>query len=59
MQDLLVEINAAVNKTEKYCLDNVTADMYRMRFCQIIHTGEIEMPLPPPQPNQSKKRGQR
>ena len=57
MQDLLLEINEAVNKTEKNCLDNVTADMYRIRFRQIIQTGEIEMPLPPPEPNQSKKRG--
>lgn len=57
MQDLLLEINEAVNKTEKNCLDNVTADMYRIRFRQIIQTGEIEMPLPPPEPNQSKKSG--
>lgn len=57
MQDLLLEINEAVNKTEKNRLDNVTADMYRIRFRQIIQTGEIEMPLPPPEPNQSKKRG--
>jgi hypothetical protein len=44
MQDLLLEINEAVNKTEKNCLDNVTADAYRMRFRQIIQTGDVEMP---------------
>ena len=57
MQDLLLEINEAVNKTEKNCLDNVTADAYRMRFRQIIQTGDVEMPLPAPAPDQSKKRG--
>ncbi|MDP3705947.1 MAG: IS66 family transposase [Legionellaceae bacterium] len=57
IQDLLLEINETVNKTEKNCLDNATADAYRMRFRQIIQTGEAEMPLPPPEPNQSKKRG--
>ncbi len=57
MQDLLLEINEAVNKTEKNCLDNLTADVYRMRFRQIIQTGNVEMPLPPPEPDQSKKRG--
>jgi hypothetical protein len=51
MQDLLLEMNEAMNKTEKKCLDNVTADMYRIRFRQIIQTGEIEMPLPAPEPN--------
>ncbi len=57
MQDLLLEINEAVNKTEKNCLDKATADAYRIRFCQIIQTADIEMPLPAPEPNQSKKRG--
>jgi transposase len=57
MQDLLLEINEAVNKTEKSRLDNATADAYRMRFRQMIQTGDIEMPLPPLEPNQSKKRG--
>ena len=56
MHDLLLEINEAMNKTEKKCLDNVTADMYRIRFRQIIQTGEIDMPLPAPEPHQSKKR---
>ena len=58
LQDLLFEINEAVNKTEKNCLDNNSADAYRMRFRQIIQRGEIEMPLPPLEPNQSKKKGQ-
>jgi transposase len=57
MQDLLFEINEAVNKTEKNYLDNSSADAYRTRFRQIIQVGEIEMPLPPPEPNQSKKKG--
>ena len=57
MQDLLLEINEAVNKTEKNCLDNVAADAYRVRFRQIIQTGDVEMPLPPPEPDQNKKRG--
>ena len=57
MQDHLLEMNETVNKTEKNCLDNVTADAYRKRFRQIIKTGELEMPLPPSEPNQSKKRG--
>lgn len=57
MQDLLLETNEAVNKTEKNCLDPLMADAYRIRFRQVIQTGEIEMPLPSPEPNQSKKRG--
>ena len=57
MQDLLLEINEAVNKTEKNCLDDAAANVYRMRFRQIIQTGEIEMPLPLLDPNQTKKRG--
>lgn len=57
MQDLLLEMNEAVNKTEKNCLNKVEVDAYRMRFRQIIQKGEAEMPLPPPEPDQSKKRG--
>jgi transposase len=57
MQDLLLEINEVVNKTEKNCLDEVEANAYRMRFRQMIQTGDVEMPLPPPEPDQSKKRG--
>jgi transposase len=57
MQDLLLEINEAVNKTEQNCLDDATANTYRTRFRQIIQMGEIEMPLPQLEPNQSKKRG--
>lgn len=57
MQDLLLEINEAVKKTEENCLDPITADAYRMRFRQAIQRGEMEMPLPSPEPNQSKKKG--
>lgn len=57
MQELLREINDAVNKTEKNCLDDVAADRYRTQYRQIIQTGEIEMPLPPLDPGQSKKKG--
>jgi transposase len=57
MQALLLEINDAVNKTEKNHLDNVSADAYRMRFRHVIQAGEKEMPLPPSDPEQSKKRG--
>jgi len=57
MQDLLLEISEAVNKTEAKYLDNPTADAYRERFRQIIKVGEIEMPLKPPEKSQSKKRG--
>lgn len=56
-QDLLLEINEAVNKTEKNCLDPMTADAYRQRFREVIQTGEIEMPLPLLKPEQSKKKG--
>lgn len=57
MQDLLLEINEAVNKTEKNCLAPVAVDAYRTRFRQVIQTGAIEMPLPPPEVKQSKKKG--
>jgi transposase len=57
MQDLLYEINEAVNKTEKNRLDDVTADAYRMRFREIIQIGDTQMPLPSSEPKQSKKRG--
>jgi transposase len=57
MQELLHEINEAVNKTEQNRLDDVTADAYRIRFRQIIQIGNTQMPLPSSQPNQGKKRG--
>lgn len=57
MQDLLLEINETVNKTEKNCLAHVTADAYRMRFRHIIQTGNLEMPLHALESGQSKKRG--
>lgn len=59
LQDLLLEINEAVNKTEQNCLDEVTANRYRMHYRQMIQTGELEMPLPPPEGNKSKKRGRK
>lgn len=57
MQDLLLEINEAVNKTENNCLDDSAAQAYRLRYHQIIQTGETQMPLPFIEPTQSKKRG--
>ena len=57
MQDLLLEINEAVNKTDKNCLDNARAEAYRIRFREMIKVGDIEMPLAPPEPDQRKKRG--
>jgi len=59
MQDLLLEINEAVNKTEKNCLDNATADAYRLRFRQMIKVGEIEMPLPLQRQTKVKKEAER
>lgn len=38
-------------------LKKFAADEYRERFRRIIQTGYVEMPLPPPEPDQSKKRG--
>lgn len=57
MQDLLYEINEAVNKTEQNCFDDATADAYRIRFRDIIQVGDTQMTLPSSEPNQSKKRG--
>lgn len=57
MQDLLCEINDAVDKTEENCLDATTANTYRLRYREVIKMGEHQMPLPPPDPNQTKKRG--
>jgi transposase len=54
MQRLLLEINEAVQKTENKCLDADTSAGYRIRFGQIIQTGEIEMPQPV---SEGKKRG--
>jgi transposase len=45
MQKLLLEINDAVNCTEKNCLDDNTANTYRVRYHQIIQIGEKETPL--------------
>jgi transposase len=57
MQDLLCEINEAVDKTEENCLDEKAAMEYRQRYRNIIDIGETQMPLPPPDPNQTKKKG--
>jgi transposase len=57
MQNLLSEINAAVDKTTENCLDEKNASEYRTRYREIIAIGEQEMPLPTPDPNQPKKRG--
>jgi len=57
MQDLLYEINEAVNKTEQNCLDATAATTYRMRFRDIIQVGDTQMLLPSSEPNQRKKRG--
>jgi len=57
MQDLLREINNAVDQTEKNYLDEVTANAYRLRYREIIARGEQQMPIPAPEQNQIKKRG--
>lgn len=57
MQDLLIEINEVVNKTENHCLDNQAAEAYRLHYRQIIQKGELEMPLRQYEAGQIKKRG--
>lgn len=57
MQDLLFEINDAVNKTEKNCCDDASATAYRLRYREIIAIGDGQMPLPTADPNQPPKRG--
>ena len=57
MQDLLLEINQAVDKTETNKLDDETAKMYRTRYQDIITLGDKQMPLPPPESYQSKRKG--
>jgi transposase len=57
MQDLLYEINEAVNKTEQNRLDDVTVAAYRVHFREIIQMGDAQMPLSSPEPKQGKKRG--
>lgn len=57
MQDLLCEINDAVDKTEENCLDEALAAAYRQRYREIIDIGESQMPLPPPDPDKPKKKG--
>ena len=43
MQDLLCEINDAVNKTEDGCFDDITASTYRLRYRKVIETDEHQM----------------
>jgi transposase len=57
MQDLLLEIKDAVEQTDKNCLDDDAAQTYRLRYREIMNMGELQMPLPPIDPNQSKKKG--
>jgi transposase len=60
LQDLLLEINKAVNESGKNILDGTTSNEYRERYRQIIKDGSIEMPLPPEKPvgaDGKKKRG--
>lgn len=57
MQELLLEINQSVDKTEENKLDDETAMMYWTRYREIIAVGDKEMPLLPPEPGQIKKKG--
>jgi transposase len=57
LQDLLHEINKAVESTEEKYLDDETAKTYTQRYRNIIKLGEGEMPLPPPAPDKKKKQG--
>ena len=59
MQDLLLEINQSVDKTKENKLDDETAMLYRTRYRDIIAVGDKEMPLSPPEPEQSKKKGRK
>ena len=59
MQDLLCEINEAVNKTENNSLDDELAAAYRQRYRDIIKMGENQMPIPPPAPDNPSKKGRR
>ncbi len=57
MQDLLCEMNDAVDKTEENRLDEARVHAYRQRYREIIDIGESQMPLPQPDPDKPKKRG--
>ena len=50
-------MNKNPNKTEENKLDDETAMMYWTRYRDIIALGDKEMPLTPPEPGQSKKKG--
>lgn len=56
MQALLFKINEAVNKTENNVLKDKVAQKYRVRYKNIIKTGDNEMPPPLPDPNQVKQK---
>ena len=56
MQALLFKINEAVNKTENNVLKDKVSQKYRVRYKNIIKTGDSEMPLPVPDPNQVKQK---
>lgn len=60
MQDLLLEINQAVNESSKNRFDGKTSHEFRKRYRQIIKDGIIEMPLQLDKPvaaDGKKKRG--
>jgi len=60
MQDLLLEINKAVNESSTNMLDSKTSSELRERYRQIIRDGIIEMPPPLKKPmgaDGKKKRG--
>lgn len=59
MQDLLVEINKSVDDAAENCLIEARANEYRQRYREIIEVGEQQMPLPPPDHNQPKKKGRK
>lgn len=57
MQDLLIEINEAVNKAERHCLNAQVEKVYRLQYRRIIQKGELEMPLIRYEADKIKKRG--
>ncbi len=59
MQVLLLDIKAAVEKTDENCLDDSEGQEYRLRYREIINMGELQMPLPPLDPEQPKKKGRK
>lgn len=57
MQELLLEINDAMNQTQTQCLDEIQVAAYVQRYQHVIRLGEAQMPLPPPDPLKKKKQG--